>query len=285
MGTVVFVAYRFRTGAPFTFRGLLTYGLAVAGALALFDGGTLLVREEMRARHGRVTPGVVVEKYSSTGADGSRSIGRGLGRSGPQRSQRIVTIKEFQLHDVLARWIVTGSPNAWVIAYRCNTRPGCYGRDFVTEAQWRRVAEGQAISVRQTDAEDMEGRLDGYPQWRTALADITIGAILLLFARVAWGGLALFRGPAWITAPAVVLAVEVVHYKDARRWRIRFAYFDQDGAAQESADEVAAGSWRVGDACVAVFRPSQPGLATLQPAAATDSIAARRVVLASRPII
>jgi hypothetical protein len=46
------------------------------------------------------------------------------------------------------------------------------------------------------------------------------------------------------------------------------AYFDRSGQAQESADEVMQGSWKTGDSCVAVYRPDQPDLATLQPASA-----------------
>jgi len=59
--------------------------------------------------------------------------------------------------------------------------------------------------------------------------------------------------------------VEPVTYRDAVRWRIRFAYFDPQGVAQESADEVLTDGWKPGDACVAVFQPNQPDLATMKP--------------------
>ena len=45
---------------------------------------------------------------------------------------------------------------------------------------------------------------------------------------------------------------------------MRFAYFDRDGAAQESADEVVTGHWKPGDECVAVYRQDRPSLATMQ---------------------
>jgi len=63
-----------------------------------------------------------------------------------------------------------------------------------------------------------------------------------------------------------VTAVEPLKYGDETRWRIRFAYFDRHGQAQESADQVAQGSWKTGDSCVAVYPPDQPDLATLQSA-------------------
>jgi hypothetical protein len=69
--------------------------------------------------------------------------------------------------------------------------------------------------------------------------------------------------------PAVVTAVEPVTYRDAKRWRIRFVYFDPHGTAQESADEVVTAGWKPGDGCVAVFRPERPDIATFRPRPAT----------------
>jgi hypothetical protein len=270
IGTVVFVAYRFRTGSGFTLRGAATYLLAIAGLLALFDGGPLAVLEEARVRYGRVVPGVVIEKLSSTGTDGSGEIGRRSRRY--NRARRIVTITGFRLHEILARWVVTGSPAAWVISYRfpCAAPRGCYERDFVTKEQWDGLREGQSVNVRHADGETLAGRLDEYPQWPIAIAVLAIGSMLLPLAKLLWSGFALFAGQTWITSPAVVVAVETVRYSDdAIRWRVRFAYFDPQGVAQESADEVAVASWKVGDPCVAVFQPDQPELATLQPATAT----------------
>ena len=47
------------------------------------------------------------------------------------------------------------------------------------------------------------------------------------------------------------------------------AMFDRAGVPQESAAEVASTTYKVGDACVAVFQPAQPDLATL----AADEVA------------
>jgi hypothetical protein len=69
----------------------------------------------------------------------------------------------------------------------------------------------------------------------------------------------------WVAAPAVVIAVEPVRHGEDARWRVRFAYFDREGVAQESADEVGSRAWNVGDSCIAVFQPTRPDLATLRP--------------------
>jgi hypothetical protein len=69
----------------------------------------------------------------------------------------------------------------------------------------------------------------------------------------------------------VVTAVEPVAYKDATRLRVRFAYFDPKGDPQESADEVAAGTWKPGDDCEAALRADNPGIATLRPLASSDA--------------
>jgi hypothetical protein len=62
----------------------------------------------------------------------------------------------------------------------------------------------------------------------------------------------------------VVLAVEPVRDGEDAGWRVRFAYFDRAGVPQESAAEVASTTYKVGDACVAMFQPAQPDLATLR---------------------
>ena len=142
----------------------------------------------------------------------------------------------------------------------------CSGRDFVTEKQWLPLHAGSTVNVRQAESETTTSRLDANPQWATASADVGIGSLLLIVAGVVSGRLVPFRRRRWLTAPAVVTAVEPVKYGDETRWRIRFAYFDRHGQAQESADQVAHGSWKSGDSCVAVYRPDQPDLATLQSA-------------------
>ena len=92
-----------------------------------------------------------------------------------------------------------------------------------------------------------------------------VAAMLLVAALLSGWRPFRFSGVRWVTAPAVVLAVEPVKYRDVVRWRIRFAYFDPEGVAQESADEVVTDAWKVGDSCLAVFKPNQPDLATMRP--------------------
>ncbi len=116
------------------------------------------------------------------------------------------------------------------------------------------------------DGETTTSRMDGNPRRATALADLGIGSLLLTAAGLVSGRLVLFRRRRWLTAPAVVTGVERLKHGDEVRWRIRFAYFDRNGQAQESADQVPQGSWKPGDSCVAVYRPEQPDLATLQSA-------------------
>ena len=209
-------------------RGNGTYGLVIVGVLACFDGFDLAYREENRARYGRVSSGVVVEKFSSTGAQGSRRIGRRGGRD-QARTRPIVTSKGFQFHDVLARTIATGSPSAWVIDYRfpCDSTFGCFARDFVDEDLWMRLREGQPVNVRQARGETTTSRLDENPQWRIAAADLAIGAALLGAAGLISGRIRFFRTRRWVTAPAVVLAVEPMRHGEDAGWRIRFAYFDR----------------------------------------------------------
>ena len=266
--TTVWVAYRISSGSPFSLRGAATYALAVGGALAFFGGFSLAVQEDARARYGRVAPGVVVEKFSSTGMDGSRRIGPSGGRD-QARTRPVVTGKGFAFYETFTRLMVTGSSSAWVIDYRfpCDAASVCRGRDFVTEEQWWRLREGQAVNVRQAEGETGTSRLDDNPQWETAFADLGIAGMLLLAAGLVSGRVALFPSRAWITAPAVVTAVQRVTYRDVVRWRVRFAYFDSEGAPQESADEVVSEGWKPGDQCLAVFRTTRPDLATMRPLA------------------
>lgn len=265
IATPVVVAYWLSIGKRFTVRGIVAYGLAVVGVLALFSGFDLAVTEEARARYGRVLPGVVVGKLSTLERDGTRYIGRGGGRNQNVR-QPIVTINGFRTNDLLARWIAMGSPVAWVVVYSfpCSVSSGCEVREFVDEAHWTRLHVGDNVNVRQADTEDRTARLDDNPQWGIAFANLGVAAVLLGAAGVMSGRMRLFPRREWLTAPAVVTAVEPVPYKDATHWRVRFAYFDRDGTAQESADEVVTGAWKPGDDCIAVYRRDEPALATMQ---------------------
>jgi hypothetical protein len=266
LGAGVFVAYKISTRGRLTLPGMATYVLVVIGVMACFDGFTLAYREENRARYGRVTSGVILEKFSSTGAQGSRHIGR-LGGRDQARRRPIVTITGFRIHDVLSRLIATGSPGAWVVEYRfsCDAPRGCSEREFISEALWMRLRAGQPVDVRQAQGESMTARLDEYPRWNFVAADIALGAALLFVAGLVSGRIDVFRARRWVTAPAVVVAVEPVRHGEDARWRVRFAYFDRDGVAQESADEVGGRAWNVGDSCIAVFQPTRPDLATLRP--------------------
>ena len=171
------------------------------------------------------------------------------------------------LHDEIAPIILAGSLNAWVIEYRyaCDAPYRCLGRDFVPEALWRRLHVDQNVNVRQARTESRSARLDENPQQATATVDLSIAAVLLLVAAVVSGRLTASRPRGYLTAPAVVTAVEPVPYREARRWRVRFAYFDPHGAPQESADEVVTAGWKPGDGCLAVFRPERPDIATFRP--------------------
>jgi hypothetical protein len=271
VATVV-VAYQLSSRGRITIRGIVAFGLAAGGVMACIDGFMLGVTDENRVRYGHVSPGVVVEKFSSSGAQGTRRIGRRGGRD-QVHTQRVVTGKGFAFYEPLARLIVSGSAGAWVVDYRfpCGGGRTCLDRDFVTEEEWLPLRAGSTINVRQADGETTTSRIDGAPRWRTALADLGIGGILMIAAGLLSGRLVLFRRRHWLTAPAVVTAVEPLKYGDEVRWRIRFAYFDRDGQAQESADQVVQGSWKPGDPCVAVYRPEQPDLATLQSASAQSA--------------
>jgi hypothetical protein len=266
IATPVIVAYKLRVGTRFTPRGIVAYGFMAGAVLALFAGFDLAALEEGRHRYGHVYPGYVVEKLSSTSAQGTRHIGTYGGRNQIER-RPVVTISGFHFYDQLSRLIVTGSPFAWVVDYRfaCDAPHPCYGRDFIGEDQWMRLSAGQTVNVRQADGETGSSRLDDNPQWAFAIADLGIGFVLLFVAGLLSGRIVLFRENQWLVVPAVVTAVEPVAYKDTTRLRVRFAYFDRNGDAQESADEVAAGTWKPGDDCEAVFRVENPGLATLRP--------------------
>ena len=261
---MVVVAYQLSVRGRLTGRGIVAFGLAAGGVMAFLDGFTLVVTEENRARYGHVSNGVVVEKFSSSGAQGTRRIGTWGGRD-QIHTRPVVTAKGFAFYETLGRLIVTGSAEAWVIDYRfdCGGGRSCFDRDFVTKEQWLPLRAGSRVNVRQA-AGETTSRIDSNPRWATALVDLAIGSLLLTAAGLVSGRLVLFRRRGWLTAPAVVTAVEPLKYGEETRWRIRFAYFDGHGEEHESADQVAQGSWKTGDPCVAVYRPDQPDLATLR---------------------
>jgi hypothetical protein len=248
-------AYWIRTGRKVTARGaaLLLSAFAVWPA---YDAGIVGVREYDSAQHGRVQAGIVVKKLSSSGADGSERVHSPRSR----RSRRLIATEGFRIHDVLARLILTGSRNAWIIEYRYSCdRHACSARDFVPEALWRELHIGQTVDVLRSNGSS--SRLVANPPWTTALAKVAIAAALLLAAGVVSGGLTVRLGRRYVSAPAVVTAIEPVKYRDVTRWRIRFSYIDPDGNGQEGVDEVVTDAWQPGDACLAVFPLENPGLA------------------------
>jgi hypothetical protein len=258
------VLYWIYQGCPGTTGGIAAVIIALLAAHAAYDGATLALREYERARAGRVTMGTVVNKLSSTGANGSAKI-RGPRSRG---SRRFGSTGGYALHDEIARVILNGSLNEWVIEYRyaCDAPYRCLGREFVPEALWQRFHVDENVNVRQARTETHSSRLDDNPQWATAAIQLSVAAVLLLTAGVVSGRLTATRPRGYLTAPAVITAVEPITYRDdAQRWRVRFAYFDPHGTAQESADEVTTAGWKAGDGCVAVFRPDRPDIATFRP--------------------
>jgi len=204
----------------------LAWLLVLAGAMVLVDGFALAVKEESRGSYGRVVNGVVTRRLTVDGA-----------------------------------W------TTWVIEYRfpCRTRSGsCSGREIVSHELWDQLRAGASVRVRQADGEVVTGRLDDNPQGGNALIKVLFACVLFALACVASGRLR-FRGIGYKKAPAVVIAVQPVAAGRETRWRIKFAYFDAKGNAQESVDEVNDPSWKVNDDCIAVYRPQAPDMATLQP--------------------
>jgi hypothetical protein len=239
--------------------------LAIVAALPLLDGGLLLVREHGRWQQGRVASGVVVGKLSSTGADGSRTIGGRRRWRASRRMPAVVTSKGFGIHDVLARLILTGSPDAWMVEYRypCDSSGGCRQREVVSHALWSGLQIGQTVNVRTAKGQDDTGRLDENPQWNVALAKLAIGGTLGLLAALVSGRLAR-RRPKFVTAPAVVTSVEPVTAGGKVHWRVGFAYLTAAGTPCESADEVYVSGLQPGDSCTAIYPPDHPDLGTLR---------------------
>jgi len=242
--------------------GSLALILAGAGALALFDGFSTAVLEESRARYGQVVSGVVEERLSSTGESGTRTIGgRGTFRRGPT-----VRTSGFDVYESVTRALLTGSFAAWVIDYRypCLVSGGrCRGRDFVSHDLWLQLDVGKTVNVRQSKDETRTGRLDENPQRGLAFVKTAIACLLFALAGMTSGRLKLFRRRKYIQADAVVTSVERVQYGDESRWKVHFAYFDVQGNAQDSVDEVNDPTWKAGDDCYAVYSPQTPDAATL----------------------
>ena len=237
--------------------------LLLAAAAPVIAGGTALFSEFERRQDPRVVRGVIVEKLSSTGENGSRTIGGGRRWRAGRRLPTVLTGKGFSLHDELARLMLTGSTNAWVVdySYPCGARPACWERDFVSYALWSDLRAGQAVNVL-TSANARSGRLENNTPWGTALATLAIGGTLLGVAAVA-AGYRPRRRQRLVTVPAVVTSIERVA-ANGHAWRVGFAYFSADGTAREGADEVYVSGVRPGDSCSVVYPENQPELGILR---------------------
>ena len=264
VGLGIFVAigygiYSGRFPRPGVVGGLL---LGAAATLAAYDGATRALREYAATHDGRLTPGFVIARIAPPETPRPRIRGR---RAKWYRLESL-TIEGSRLHDVLGRLMLTGSPYVWSIEYRyeCERPRGCYGRDIVPEALWRRLYPGQRVDVRRPNGEIDSSRLEDNPQWARAASDLAIAAALLLAAAGVSGQLKR-RRPRYVTVPAVVTAIEPLRMGDEPTWRIKFAYVDSKGATHEAADQVGVAAWEPGDEGLARFPPDSPDLATFRP--------------------
>lgn len=259
---IITLAYIWSVRGMPSWRGIVAFLLLGIGTLGLYDGLSLAAREESRLRHGRVMPGVVVEKY--------RPDGRGRTIATSRRQRFYAGRSGFLIAGKLAHWIAYGTPAVRMVDYRYPCAAGrqgtCSGRDYVSTDLWSRLSVGDPVNVRQGKGESVTARLDENPQLVLAAASIGVSAMFLTAAGLVSGRLRLRpRRRKYLRAEAVVTDVRPVAYGDEKRWKVHFAYFDDHGVAQESVDEVNQPTWKPGDACLAVYRPEVPDLATLQP--------------------
>jgi hypothetical protein len=243
-----------------TLRGIFAAFLLMIGMLGAYEGFVAAVHEDSRSRYGQVVPGVVVDMFQSNGEGRTYTP---TGREGPHPGT-----SGFLITEGFARLVAYGSARTRMVDYRFPCAAGrngtCYERDYVSCELYDRLSPGSHVNVRRAEGEATTARLDENPQWAVAIWQMAFASVFLAGAGLLSGRLKLRRRAAYVTAPAVVMAVEPVEYRDAKRWKVRFAYFDAKGEAQESADEVSQPDWKQGDNCVAVFHPEEPGLATLQ---------------------
>lgn len=235
--------------------------LWTAASWPLLDGGFELEREIARRERGRIDPGIVLTKHSSTGEDGSSTIGRSHRSSGGNPS--VNTEDGFRFYDVLARLLLTGSRHAWVVDFRypCETSSGCVGRDFVPRELWKRLQPGETINVRSVEGRVGSGRVSANNDLLTPTVKFAMGGLLAALATL------LMRGytpkQKYVTVPAIVMSVKPVPSGDTLHWKVRFAYFDENGVARESSDEFFRAGLNVGDDCVARYPVGKPDLGTL----------------------
>lgn len=242
-----------------SYTGAAALLLGIIGGLMLYDGFSLAVVEESRGRYGKVVPGLI-EGHWTTSADAPY----GTNTRRHDSSVRTDAVDEYQQ---FARFLLTGSLEQWAVqySYSCNVGIGiCYGQDFVAPDLWIRLHIGDAVNVRQSRDETTTSRLDENPQRGLAFVKTALACLMLAIAGLVSGRLKLFQRPKYIQADATVTSVEQVRYGAESRWKVRFAYFDLTGNAQDSVDEVNDPTWKAGDECFAIYRPQAPDLATLQ---------------------
>ncbi len=170
----------------------------------------------------------------------------------------MLTSEGFWIDDELARLMLTGSTNAWVVQYTypCSGARGkCWQREFVSHALWSELRSGERVNVLTSSSDATRGRVQGNPPVSTALVKLAIGVTLAVVAALTSG-----RWPRrrvrHVSVPAVVTSVERVA-EDTNVWRVGFMYFSGDGAAHESADEVYVSGVRPGDSCSVIYPENQ----------------------------
>ena len=260
----VFIAVGyFRVGHKTTVRQRIALAIAFSALWPLLEGGFELEREVARFERGKVEIGTIVQKLSSSGEAGSRTIGRSTSYR-PGTTPFINTADGFRAYNLLGRRVLTGTHRAWVIDYRyaCGSAGGCLGRDFVTQEVWTRLRAGQTVNVRAVRGRVGSGRLSENRNWPAAAVNLGIGVSLGLVAWLLYGGVKIRRQ--YVTAPAVITAVESLASGESLRWRVKYAYFTADGQAVESADEVYVPGIKTGDEWTVTYPPDQPSSGTLQ---------------------
>jgi hypothetical protein len=255
----------FFVGRKVTGREIAALMLGFFAVVPLLDGGVLLVEEYDRWHDGHISTGVVVGKLSSTGAQGSRTIGGDRLSRSSHRTPEVVTSHGFELHDVLARVMLTGSRDAWIVeySYPCDAGRPCRRREEVRKALWSTLHIGQTVSLVAATGSHASSRLAANPLWGTALAKLLIGGVLAVLA-------ALVSGRVWrpaskyVTVPGIVTSVEPIAAGGKVHWRVGFAYFSPDNVAYQSVDEVYVDGLQPRDTCTVVYPPDQPDLGTLR---------------------
>ncbi len=258
--TFVLLAYHIRVYRRLPgVRSIAAYLVAMTALSAFWSGFYLAMQEDARSRYGQVVNGIVVEKLTSTGVDGTRTIG--------QHDVDIRTSNGTRVYDMLARRIVSGSPTAWVVDYwyDCGQPQRCSGRDFVPRELWLRLQAGAPVAVRYVPKGIGGERLDNNPEMMVAIAEMGVGLVFALVAAVVAGFRPSFgRRVHRLETSAVVTAVEQVQFLGVPRWRVRFAYLDDLGGSREATDHFMTDTWKPGDVGVAVYDVAQPEIAGLR---------------------